>query len=345
MSRRRRTLVVLSIFAVALVAGGWLAMAELTDLLLFPYKPMTAWKNGETPACDRQWLVDYGFADLRVGAKGVALDQTCLEGVRRKGEDVYAPLDGGGKVHMRIYPRGAGVAEDAPLWLHVHGVSSNFLHGTRYAKAAERLGLQLVAMDLENHGLSSYDGLGAAYGCKEARDVVAAFAWLRERYPTRDVLLTATSMGTMVVLDAAGELLRRDDQHHLLAVALESAIPSVERVVLEGKTTPLLPQGLLRFAVSVAGRRAGYDFATCAPIDHAKDLQRPTLVQIPEDDELLPESLPRAVAAALPQATIATYPRARHSLSWNYDPEQFEADLATLVARGKAAKAAATATP
>jgi pimeloyl-ACP methyl ester carboxylesterase len=239
------------------------------------------------------------------------------------------------------------VAEDAPLWLHVHGVSGDFLHGTRYVKAAERLGLQLVAMDLENHGLSSYDGRGAAYGCKEARDVTAAFARLRERFPTRDVLLTASSMGTMAVLNAAPDLMQRDPDHHLLAVALESAIPSVRHVVLKGKGTPRLPTAIIEVAIAFAGLRAGYDFAACAAIDHAKDLQRPTLVQYPEADELLPESLPRTVFKALPPglATWASYPRARHTLAWNYAPQEFERDLAALLARGRTAAAAARGTP
>lgn len=343
----------------------------LTDLLLYRDRGKAGWMKQEKAACNG-WLANQAFADLRGGGAenpGNPLDFSCEQALSLPATDHEVTGRHGLAIHYKVfdnpsvvasvpvaranteessevplsppgvYPTNApnALAPLRPLWLHVHGINGNTLHGARYYNAATRLGFQMVALDLTNHALSGNNGKGAAYGCRENEDVRAVVADLTTRFPDRGILLSASSMGAMAALNAAPALAEPELANHLLAIALENPIPSVRKIVQESPQAPKLPGVLFNLALWVANMRAGYDFDECRPVDRAREVVQPVLVQQAAQDELVPESQAREVFAALPQSELnlfKLYPKGRHSTVWNGNPVEFEGDLRLLWANG-----------
>lgn len=351
----RGVFILILVGAVGVAGAGW----YLSGLLLFREKPRAAWRTQQEPECS-PWMRNVAFADLRVGAPdGKALDATCEDAMALPHESRTVKAENGFDIHYNVYanptgadayaatgpgsttgaengasPEGAdtGNAGDggrgAPLFLHVHGVSGNFLHGARYFQMASRLGFQLVAMDLSNHGRSSRNGKGAAYGCREQLDVVAVVDDLKARYPGRDIYLHATSMGAMAVANALPRLMADDSQRRIVALSLENPIPSVREIVTESPYRPPVPDGLIDVGLAIAGWRAGFNFESCKPSDTVRFARVPVLVQWSEKDDLVTRSLTNAFMAALPADVphvLEIFPGGGHSAVWNGDPERYEA--------------------
>jgi pimeloyl-ACP methyl ester carboxylesterase len=193
---------------------------------------------------------------------------------------------------------------------------------------AERLGFQLAAMDLSNHGLSQRDGMGAAYGCREDADVVAVVGDLMERHPQRDLYLHATSMGAMALANAIPRLMALDTGRRIVALSLENPIPSVRDVVTRSPHRPPVPDAFLDLALLVAGWRAGYNFESCRPLDNVRFAKRPVLVQWSQRDDLVPRELVEEFVSALPgdiPRRLEVFSDGGHSAVWNGDPVAYEA--------------------
>lgn len=318
--------------------GG--AANHLSDLLLFRERPKEEWTNPQKPACS-QWMREYAYADLTQGTPGSKpVDFTCEEALAHPGESFKVSSDSGMAVHYKVYqnPRDGDAyagfpqmaAKAPPFLLHIHGVSGSHLHGARYFKMASRLGFQLVAMDLSNHGLSEHNGKGAGYGCRESPDVLAVIGALLRSSPDRDILIHATSMGAMALGNAASQLTALDARHRIVAAVIENPIPSVRRVVDESPHRPPVPAFLIDVGMALAHARSGYNFEACRPIDGYKGLTLPAAVLHAQPDDLVPEKLAREVFNSLPKAlpnVYKVYPRGSHSAVWNGSPAEYEADV------------------
>lgn len=337
--------IILALAAITMSASSVFGSAAyfLSDMLIYKGRTKEEWQVKKAAVCD-EWLRNSAFADLRESKPvGAPLDLSCEQAIEYPADDFYAQNSEGLKIRYRefknpIVGNAYGKTNKpnqlvAPIWLHVHGINGNYLHGARYIRAASRLGFQLVAMELQNHGLSGNNAKGAAYGCRENSDVVAVFDALTQKYPSRDIFITASSMGSMAVANAAAQLMSPEYSQQLVAVSLESPIPSVKRIVFESPQTPKAPSALLNAGIYLAGLRAGQNFQSCSPTDGLKFLMVPTLVQHAKPDDLVPETLAKAEFDALPENSLnrfKVYARGAHSTAWNGNPEEFESDLLSI---------------
>lgn len=354
----RFVLVTCALFAFFGTALGSAAY-YLSDMLLYRGNRTKAqWQQATEPVCST-WLTTVAYSNLSQSASSeTPLDFPCAEAEVLPGEVLHVNNTEGLALRYKVFSNptepqaegsqgqggqvnltqgGAPALKGPPLWLHVHGINGNLLHGARYFKAASRLGFQLVAMELSNHGMSGNNRRGAAYGCRENGDVVAVFEDLLKRFPDRDVLITASSMGTMALANAAEKLVAPAHGGRLVAVSLESPIPTVRQIVLESPQSPKLPLPLVNIALFIAQTRAGVDFEACAPLNNLKFLQVPTIVQHAEPDDLVPVHLARMEFEALPKNlpnVFKVYPKGGHSAVWNGNQQEFESDLQAIWAAG-----------
>ena len=317
---------------ISLAAFAWAAYT-LSGMLLFRDKPKDFWTQSSMPVC-APWMNSVAYANLQQ-TSGVPkieagqtefekIDITCAEALVRPREDFYVNSASGMKVHYALYP---SPLQDPPLFVHIHGVAGNFIHGTRYVEAARRMGFQLVSMDLSNHGLSAKNGKGAAYGCREDSDIVAVFDDLTKRFPNRKLYLHATSMGAMALANAFPNLMAHAARRSIVAASLENPISSVRDIVLHSPATPAVPEFFLDAALALSGFRAGYNFESCKPIDSVKYVQVPILVQWSVLDDLVPKFLIDKFMNEIPAnvpSKLTIFEKGGHSAVWNSDPDAYE---------------------
>jgi hypothetical protein len=279
-----------------------------------------------SPRCT-EWQRTKGFADLRPGHDPTQpLELSCTEALTQRGSDYYVTAATGMRIRYRVYPSPLG--PQAPQMLYVHGISAQLLHGTRFLRMAERLGFQLVVMELSNHGESDTNGKGAAYGCRESADVAAVVRDLAQRYPKRELLIYATSMGTMATLNAMPQF---NVHPRLRGLVLENPIPALDQVLKQHPRRPRwFPDLLLDGAVTMAGWRAGYNFKRCAPAQIIPSATYPVWIPMAAQDELVAVSLAEKVYQLWPPhlpRKITVYPHGVHAAVWNGQPHAFERDL------------------
>lgn len=305
------------------ISGGALALALVLILAYFYhlagksiyYKYGKAHWQQSHPAECTPYRKSY-FEDLGV----TPIDHHCAETLNLPASSYFAQTPDGLKIHYRIFD---GLSA-APILLHVSGITSDWLNGARYVKAAERMGFQLIAMEMRSHGSSDVDGKGVAYGCKENQDVVAVLHNLEERFPKRPVYLWGTSGATMAVLNAAPTLAKMP---FVKALVLENPISSLADVAQT--KSPGLPGFVYQGFLSMASWRAGVNFETCAAIRQAPKLRQPTLVTVAQTDTLTPVSMAEKVYAAVGSKSkvFKVYPQGQHERIWNGQPRAYEADL------------------
>ncbi|MEN9825985.1 MAG: hypothetical protein RI953_1730 [Pseudomonadota bacterium] len=316
------------------------ALFYLSDLLLYPFKDREKWTSVETIDCTK-WMREYAFADLRNGVPGSKpLDTSCDESLNLPGQSFYARSSLGERIHYKVYDNLTEEQRKAPvlppLFFHVHGVSGTHMHGARYFKMAARLGFQLVAMDLSNHGLSEHNGRGASYGCREQHDVLAVVEALKAQFPGRKILMHGTSMGSMAVLNAGAKLFPQEageTEKTVVALAIENPIPSVKELVLSTPKKPNVPQGFISLGVWLAEKRSGVDFSTCEPAQAATKVTVPTYMYNSTNDDIVLPEVSKQVADAVPSGKmfrVKVFMRGAHSTVWNGNPEEVEQDFTAL---------------
>ncbi|MFZ9519534.1 MAG: alpha/beta hydrolase [Silvanigrellaceae bacterium] len=316
------------------------ALFYLSDLLLFPFKEREKWTSVETIDCTK-WMREYAFADLRNGAPSdKPLDMSCDESLNLPGQSFYTRSTLGDRIHYKVYDNLTEAQRKSPvlppLFFHVHGVSGTHMHGARYFKMAARLGFQLVAMDLSNHGLSDHNGRGASYGCREQHDVVSVLEALKAQFPGRKILLHGTSMGSMAALNAGAQVFpaeANEGDKTVLALALENPIPSVKELVLSTPKKPNVPQGFITLGVWLAEKRAGVNFSACEPVQAATKVTVPTYVYNSTNDDIVAPEVSKQIVDAIPGGKmfrVKVFNRGAHSTVWNGNPEEVEQDFAAL---------------
>lgn len=343
--RTRRSAILAALGMAAL--GGLLPLAattlsdELAVMLLYFGRPVDQWR-AMTPVSCTPWLREVGFANS---------PQTCEDALRAQVDHHTATTSAGRRAHFVISNEpqmgsqsvdgttSASLTPQAPIWLHIHGLNGNYLHGLRYLDAAKRLGFRLISAEYVNHGLSDYDGKGAAYGCKEAEDVVAVTSAVLHKYPSSDILLTASSMGTMAVALAEAQLAAIDGHHQIVAIALENPPTNVRDLVATVEPGSFLPGTLVDLTLRRAEQQSGYDFAQCSPLKAYGTFSHPTLIQHAKTDNLTPYAMGEKVYATLPTripSQLRLYSEGAHSAVWNAQPQEFEEDLMAMFEEGRA---------
>lgn len=312
-------------------AVKWLSHT-IADMLIYNGRTQAEWQH-ESPASCSDWIsnVAYAISPSPGHSASASIVPTCAEIVKFSVEHHRIKNSLGSVIHYVMMNTTS--VPDAPFWVHFHGINGNYLHGARYYEAAKRLGFELVAAEFVNHGTSGYDGKGAAYGCKEHFDVSAVIGDLLNRYPDRNILISASSMGTMALALADKDLSILDRNHRVIAYALENPISSLRNIIAATPTGQYIPAFLLNLGLESAAVKSGYDFDECAPIHAYKRFSRPTLVQHSEKDEFVPIEMGQTVYDSLPKdlaKNFKRYPMGMHSAIWNSQMLEFENDIAEI---------------
>ncbi|MBT9544905.1 MAG: alpha/beta hydrolase [Candidatus Sericytochromatia bacterium] len=323
------------------VAGLFYLNLQADKMLYYKYGK-AYWLKANPAQCD-DYRKGY-FKDLRPGASADSnLDLSCEAALKLTAESRFASNSEGMNIHYRVFPdqtpkstsksTTTKASADAPLLLHVSGITSTWLNGARYAKAAERMGFQLISMEMRNHGISDHNQAGVSYGCKEKEDVKAVLSALQKDFPQRPILLWGSSGGSMAILNAAPSLPSQFPQ--VKALLVESPSSSL-RDVAESKS-PGLPPWLYETAIGIAGMRAGVKFQDCAATTLAPEVKLPTWVVVNQEDPLTPPWMAKKIHAALPAAlrSLTIYPHGGHEAVWNGQPEPYEADLRKFWEQGR----------
>ncbi|PKL76924.1 MAG: hypothetical protein CVV27_07785 [Candidatus Melainabacteria bacterium HGW-Melainabacteria-1] len=318
------------------LAGLWMVHDLAGKVIYYKYGP-ERWARQRPGICSpsRRELV---YADLRptgLGAdhyrpglpsrdKYTALEFSCNQARRLSAASAYAQTQDGLRIHYRIFASDLGA--NAPLLLHVPGITSAWLDGARYAGAARRMGFRLAVLELRNHGISDNDGFGAGYGCREAKDVLAVAKALMQRYPQSQLLIWGSSMGSMSILNAAAEL---EQFPKVRALVIENP-PTSLREVVEVSFAPGRPKPLYDAVLAMASFRSQVDYGRCAPISLTPQLQLPAFVTVAQADSLTPVSMVEKVYQSLPTGKghqFKIYPHGDHAAIWNGQPKTYEADI------------------
>lgn len=248
------------------------------------------------------------------------LDYSCKEALKLPAESAFAQSADGLKIHYRLFQ---SPLQQAPLLVHISGITSDWLNAARYVKAAERMGFQLVALEMRGHGSSETTGEGVRYGCQESADLIAVVQALTQRFPKRKLYLWGSSGGTMAIVNAGTELSRIPQ---LKAVVLENPISSLRDVA--SAKSPGYPGFVYNWAVDMASWRGGVDFQRCAPVAQAHSFRLPALVTVSEQDTLTPVWMAKKLFEALPEPkALKRYPLGQHERIWNAQPRSYEQDI------------------
>lgn len=304
-----------SILGLAVYTG---VLVVLSEQFLFPY----GFKDRpQYPHCST-WLTEEAFADQSQGPKTGPLlnDFGCEQALQTPLTPIDITAKDGMRSRLVLFSDTQKVK--APIFLQIHGVTGDFIHASRYLSFAKKNNLTLAALEYRNHGLAQRDNLGVGWGCKENQDLVAAVEWLLTNKPGREIIISATSMGTMVTSLSMEQIQALPNSHRVKGVILESPISNVIDLVTHSKEAPPLPLFLLNSGLWVAELRSGVSFRTiqCSPQDALQKIKRPVLVHSSKQDMLTPTPLTKAVVQAIPKEYLyrwTDYPRGYHSTVWN----------------------------
>ncbi len=287
-----------------------------------------SWNKLKTSQCLR-WRKKFIFGDLRPHSKDPfqPLEDSCQEALKYPASSHFTTNQRGQKIHYLRYATAPKLAK-APILLFVHGIAANAVTGLKFYPISQRLGFELIIMELSNHGQSDDNGQGASYGCREAADLLAVLKALQQADPSRPVMIYGTSMGAMTVANAAPALQAFRSQ--VRGVVLENPQSSLRDIVGVYAHKMGIPDFHTDLVVHLTGLRAGVDYSTCAPANRVQQLTIPALVMVSEKDYMVPVWMVEKVFRQIPQATprlYKRYPFGEHSAIWNGQPEVFEKDL------------------
>ncbi|MGC4121934.1 MAG: alpha/beta fold hydrolase [Myxococcales bacterium] len=155
----------------------------------------------------------------------------------------------------------------------------------------ERQGFAVLAVEYPGYGLAAGSGPPSERGCYAAAET--ALAWLRAQgVAPEHTVLVGHAMGAAV----AGEMAARGHAGKLVLLAPMTSAPEMVQRML-----PYLPVSLVM--------RDRFDLLARAP-----QIRVPTLIVHGREDEVAPVEMGRALAKALPDATLVVPQLALHDL-------------------------------
>jgi pimeloyl-ACP methyl ester carboxylesterase len=190
-----------------------------------------------------------------------------------------------------------------------HGVRNNreqTLGRTAFLTGA---GYRCVAFDHRAHGQS--DGRRTSFGYYESRDVAAALACVRERWPRQPLAALGISMGAAALCFAAAESARCD------ALILESLYTDIQSALSNrvGGTDPAWFRRLNRGVQWITERRLHLRMEQLAPVEHIGRLApAPVLILTgAEDSHATPEDARRLYDRLNGPRELWLVPQAAHA--------------------------------
>lgn len=227
--------------------------------------------------------------------------------------------------------------EPSTKWvINVHGRAVRRQECLRSIPVVHEAGFHNLLVSYRNDG-EAPDSADGRYslGDTEWHDVAAAMKFAAEHGAT-EIVLMGWSMGGAIVMQAA---LRAEARDLVSGVVLES--PAVDwRDILNFQGADRgLPRAVNSAVVhtlgsgwgkGVTGLDAAIDFTRLDLVGRADSLDVPILILHSVDDGYVPVNGSRALAAARPDiVTFEEFTTARHTKLWNYDPERWNAAIAS----------------
>jgi pimeloyl-ACP methyl ester carboxylesterase len=302
----------------------------LSGLLIFGGRIPSHFYRPLEPVCN-EWYDAEVFADKRSEeekAKSPVRLRTCAESLTLPKDTLLLTTQEGIKVRL-VVPDSLDTGADLPIWLHIHGITDSYLNGMRFYDAAHRLGFKLMMLELQNHGGSDRHPQGASWGCRERWDLIATMDYINNRYPSSEVLITATSMGTLTVTEAI--LTQPESFDKVRGLIYESPISSfdnvLERICFKWSQRDFCKSLWHGLIFGLSHWRTDVDLASC----HQPDMLKtgiPTMLWLSEEE--YPTAAIRELSQQLPRHTqvrTTVYPRGSHSAYYGSQPERTEEDI------------------
>lgn len=319
---------VIRVIGVLLVVflGG--AVYFLSGAIIFAGKLEYQYSKEAVPLCD-EWHRKYTYFDHQKPNGRQVNILRCEKAREIEVDSSYVTTKEGLQIHYVTLPN---ANKDMPIWLHVHGVTSSYLHGMRYLEAAERLGFNLVLMELQNHGRSERHPEGSSWGCREKWDIIAVITDLMDKYD-QPILLSGTSMGTLAIKEAlagaSSELLSA-----VKAVVFESPLQNVRTVFtnffMDRGLGPDTSRLFFEVLLNLSKLRSSTDFASCeAKVTQENVVSMPTLMLL-SAEEYVSEKRRESIKndSSFSNVTLKLFDRGMHGSYWNYQPLEFEEAIA-----------------
>lgn len=185
------------------------------------------------------------------------------------------------------------IASDAPdtsCVVVLHGWGANAEIMLPLAQPLYNAGMNVLLIDVRNHGQSPWDGYSAMP--KFAEDAGAAVDWLYANTDTTRVALLGHSVGAAAVLLEAS---RRKDIAAVISIASFAHPEWLMERWLQGLR---MPAPLIKLVLRYIEVVIGYKFGNISPIQTIRDVECPVLLVHGDEDEAVPVSDFRAIEAS-----------------------------------------------
>jgi pimeloyl-ACP methyl ester carboxylesterase len=209
--------------------------------------------------------------------------------------------------------------------LAFHGYAASKATLLPVGRALHELGHPVLLVDFYGSGGSSGDGTTLGY--LESRDVAAAVAHVRQRWPGRRLVLYGFSMGGAAALRAvAAEGVEAD------AVIVEATFDTLLNTARNRFHTMGLPATpLAQMLLFWGGLDWGFDAFSLNPADYARAVDCPALVLHGGDDARVPAQQARNLHRAFADARLVEFPGVPHVLIAGARPREWKREVAAFL--------------
>ncbi len=217
-------------------------------------------------------------------------------------EEAHIPAVDGGQLYGWWVPG----KPEAPTLILIHGWSRNVGRMLPYIRHLHPLGYNLLAIDARNHGSSSL--LIAPTVGTFTEDVLAAVDYLAEKNPSTTLGLIGLSIGGGASIAAAGQ------DKRIQATVTVGAISHPTELMKTHFAQRHIPGFIVAALFLYMRLRYGIDYEKIAPLNHIPNAEGKILIVHGENDETVPLTQGRALAAANPtSARLWVVPAKGHS--------------------------------
>ncbi len=162
--------------------------------------------------------------------------------------------------------------DDQGIVLLFHGYSSSKSGNIAYSNSFQEMGFSTFLLDFQGSGGST--GNKTTIGVEESKDVKVAFDYIKDRFPTKDIILFGSSMGAASILKSIKNYDIKPDK-----VILECPFGTMKATMekrFQAMGLPSFPAADI--LLSYGGLINGFNAYKHNPRDYAKELSIPTLL-------------------------------------------------------------------